>query len=155
MQVTFRCPRCEAPSRQSVTVESEALRCALCEWTRPISKDQITETDLPTHCAACGCADLWRQKDFPPALGFLLVGLGALISTIFWGRYQPVAAIGVLMGFALLDLVLYALMPDVLVCYRCNTRHRPASMDDSLPRFNHELAERYRQEAARTAEHGS
>ncbi len=53
------------------------------------------------------------------------------------------------MAFALADLLLYALMPDVLVCYRCGSRHRYVNLDEDHPRFSLELHERYRQEAKR------
>ena len=53
------------------------------------------------------------------------------------------------MLFALADLALYSLMKDVLVCYRCQARHRLEGPTDSYERFDHERAERYRQEALR------
>lgn len=107
------------------------------------------------QCLACGCSDLWRQKDFPPLLGLTFVALGALLSTIAWSFYRIEMALGILMGFALLDLILYALMSDVLVCYRCDARHRRVNLDENHSRFNLELAERYRQEARRIGDQES
>ena len=79
----------------------------------------------------------------------MIVGLGALLSTIAYGFYWPKTALGILMVFALGDLVLYSLMKDVLVCYRCGARHGRTTPGDQYPKFNLELAERYRQEARR------
>jgi hypothetical protein len=95
---------------------------------------------------------LWRQKDFPVRLGLLMVGLGALGSTVAWSFYEPLWAIGILMAFALVDLLLFLFMPDVLVCYRCAARHRAAALDESVPHFNLEIAEKYRQEQIRLRE---
>ena len=81
-----------------------------------------------------------------------MVGLGVLLSTIAWTMYMPVTAIAVLMMFAAIDLILYWLMPDVLVCYRCQARHRHANLDGQQPRFSLETAERYRQESKRLKE---
>ena len=81
-----------------------------------------------------------------------MVALGALLSTIAWMQYMPVTAIGVLLGFAFVDLMLYTFMPDVLVCYRCAARFRHAILSKHHPRFNLETSERYRQEAARLAQ---
>jgi hypothetical protein len=53
------------------------------------------------------------------------------------------------MAFALADLVLFALMPDVLVCYRCGARYRGTEFREDHPRFSLELSERYRQEERR------
>ena len=83
------------------------------------------------------------------ALRLTIVGAGALASSIAWSFYLPKTAIAILMAFALFDLVLYAVMKDVLVCYRCGARHRNANPPEEHPRFNLEVAERYRQEALR------
>jgi cytochrome c553 len=100
----------------------------------------------------CGCDDLWRQKDFPQRVGLAMVALGAILSTIAWAYHMPATALGVLLGFALVDLVLFTVMKDVLVCYRCHARYGDVTFRDDQPRFNLETAERYRQEAARLEE---
>lgn len=148
MQVIFPCPVCQAVTRTSIENSGDSLSCEHCEWTRPVSENCLRE-DRPTRCLACGCDDLWEQKDFPQRLGLLLVGLGTLLSTIAIFYYRPILAIGILMVFALGDMLLFALMRDVLVCYRCGTRHRHIESNAEHPRFNLELAERYRQEALR------
>lgn len=101
------------------------------------------------HCAVCGNADLWRQKDFPQSLGLALVAAGAILSSIAWYFHWPQTALGLLMAFALADMLVYILMPDVLVCYRCRARHRDLPSSGDHPAFSHETAERYRQEQLR------
>ena len=78
-----------------------------------------------------------------------MVVLGAVLSTIAFALYMPLTALGVLLAFALVDLLLFTFMKDVLVCYRCHARYRHANLEADHPRFNLETAERYRQEAAR------
>lgn len=78
-----------------------------------------------------------------------MVACGATFSTIAWAYMMPMTALGILMGFALVDLVLYALMPDVLVCYSCEARHRQTGDSEQHPKFSLEVMERYRQEAIR------
>jgi DNA-directed RNA polymerase subunit RPC12/RpoP len=151
MQLIYHCPACQTLNIASASTQEPEVKCASCDWKRVLNADFI-EGDKPLKCLACGNHDLWRQKDFPQGLGLLLVGTGATLSTIFWANVQPVMAIGVLMVFAAIDLALYVFMPDVLVCYRCKARHRKADMNEEHPRFNLELAERYRQEAIRLAE---
>ncbi|MBL8850994.1 MAG: hypothetical protein JNG89_15045 [Planctomycetaceae bacterium] len=102
---------------------------------------------------ACGNGDLWRQKDFPQALGLALVAAGAVLSSIAWYFHWPKTALGLLMAFALADMIVFIVMPDVLVCYRCKSRHhRLRSTSAEHPGFSHETAERYRQEELRTRE---
>ena len=148
MWIVFECPSCHVNSLVEVVAETTDLRCPACSWQRPIAAENRSGHE-PTSCLACGCEDIWRQKDFPQRVGVLMVAIGALVSTIFWWFMMPEWAIGVLLLFALLDGVLYTLMRDVLVCYRCGSRHRHAPLDGRHERFNLETHERYRQEAIR------
>lgn len=84
-----------------------------------------------------------------------MVALGAIASSIAWADHRPVLALSILGAFALLDMVLYWIMPDVLVCYRCRARHRVAGTGGGFGPYNHELGERYRQERLRVEQHAS
>ncbi len=153
MWIVFECPSCHGQNVTEVGGETIALRCSACEWERPVAEEHRAASE-PADCVVCGCGDLWRQKDFPQRLGILMVGTGALVSTIFWWYMMPAWAIGVLLLFALLDGVLYTLMPDVLVCYRCHARHRHTPLNGRHERFSLETHERYRQEEIRLEEMG-
>ena len=148
MQLDFTCPQCEQTSRISEGLDEGQLNCPACDFAT-ITPATAWEGDRLAECLLCGERDLWRQKDFPHAIGLGLVVLGGILSTVAWYQYLPGVAIGILMGFALVDLALYSLMKDVLVCYRCQSRHRLDGPTDGYERFNHERAERYRQEALR------
>lgn len=65
------------------------------------------------------------------------------MSTVAWANHRPTWALGILMAFALVDLLLYTFMTDMLVCYRCRARHRRTPLDDQHPSFSPELNERY------------
>ena len=153
MQLIYQCPKCDAPNIEAISADTFRLSCAGQDWSREISTVDI-EDDRPKRCLCCGTEDLWRQKDFPQALGLLFVVTGAGLSTIAWAYVEPNWALGILLVFAAIDMALYAVMRDVLVCYRCSARHRKASLHDDHPRFNLELNERYRQEEIRLAEAG-
>jgi hypothetical protein len=92
---------------------------------------------------------LWRQKDFPPGLGLLIVATAAVGSSIAWAWYRPLLALGFLFAAAFLDMILFVLMGDMLVCYRCRARHRRTRLDEQHPKFDLETAERYRQQELR------
>ena len=146
MQVLCSCPSCLRTVREEVGPATTQLKCSHCAWVRPVDEaDRVA----PTKCVLCGCDDLWRQKDFPQKLGVAMVALGALLSTIAIAYYLPIVAISILLGFAALDMILYAVMRDVLVCYRCQARYRNVPGMEERAHFNLETAERYRQEAAR------
>ncbi len=113
-----------------------------------MSADAI-ESEVPHRCVVCGCKDLWRQKDFPTGLGLLIVGLAIVLSSVAIAWFRPVLALGILMGFALLDMLLFMLMKDRLVCYRCHARYRNTGALTDHGGFKLELNERYRQESLR------
>ena len=154
MNVSYACPQCRQPARVEVSsaAPTSSLNCQ-CGWTRPVSAAD-RETDPPEHCLVCDCHDLWRQKDFPQSLGLTFVALGAILSTIAWAYYMPVTAIGILLAFALADLILYTVMSDVLVCYRCGARYRKTEQTAKGRAFDLETAERYRQESLRLQQAG-
>lgn len=148
MHVTYRCPQCDQVARsEPLTAEQTMLTCSACHWHRAVPGEAI-EQNCPHNCLVCGNEDLWRQKDFPQSWGVACVALGAILSSIAWYYHRPITALSILMAFALLDMVLYIIMPDVLVCYRCGARHSNADTSRHA-NFDHELSERYRQEAIR------
>lgn len=148
MQVVFDCPRCLKADHLEVGESTSAAACRHCGWTRTLGADDL-RGDVPQRCAICGCADLWRQKDFPPQLGVVIVGLGIVLSTVAVAWMRPVTALAILMVFALADMLLFLVMRNALVCYRCHARYRYVRDAGAHPKFDLEVHERYRQEAAR------
>lgn len=138
-------------NRSGEIPESQTLVCYNCDWQHTLANNSINSDQTLTQCLRCGNRDLWRQKNFPQSLGFLFVAAGAISSSVAIYYYRPLIAMGILMVFALLDMVLYIVMPDVLVCYRCQSKHHNVNVD-AHGGFDHELGERYRQEKIRLAE---
>ena len=92
-----------------------------------------------------------RAKYDNDATALHINGFAKVIGDLIEGLRQ------VLLFFALIDLLLFTFMKDVLVCYACQARYKDADWHDDHPRFNLETAERYRQEAARleSTRHGA
>ncbi|MGD9853928.1 MAG: hypothetical protein AB7U20_03165 [Planctomycetaceae bacterium] len=153
MTLRFQCPRCETPQSQEIGPAQHEIRCPNCDWSRAVTAEKIAVAS-PSCCVVCGTRDLWRQKDFPQSIGLTMVAAGAVFSSIAWYYHRPVWALGILLAFAAVDLLLYAFMPDVLVCYRCRARHSGGDLSEH-PAFDHETAERYRQEQLRLEEAAS
>jgi hypothetical protein len=151
MHVEFHCPKCLKRDSAEVEASTSMLACRHCGWNRPLGDGDL-HIGAPTRCLACGCDDLWRQKDFPPQLGVAIVALGILLSTMATAWMRPTLALGILMAFGLADLLLFLVMPDALVCYRCHARFRHVPTTDNHPKFDLELNERYRQEALRLSQ---
>jgi hypothetical protein len=91
------------------------------------------------------------RKDFPQRLGVAIVVVGIVASSIAWGYTFVVATFAILFATALVDVVLYLVVPDALMCYRCGAQYRGAPGISQHESFNLETHERYRQQAARMA----
>jgi hypothetical protein len=145
MHYQDRCPACDRPRVVEVHPQDGVITCPHCGESR-VWPPETFRDGLPTCCLGCGNGDLWRQKDFPQGVGLMMVALGAILSSIAWAYHYPVLALVILGGFGLLDMVLFWVMPDVLVCYRCRARHRVGAAGTAFATYDHELGERYRQE---------
>jgi hypothetical protein len=147
LTIRYQCPRCQTQNQAGGVNAGTTLACRACDWSRTVTLGDLPAGTL-TRCLACSNEDLWRQKDFPQALGLTFVGIGIIGSLTAWAYHRPVIALGVLLAVAAIDFLLFAVMPDVLVCYRCQARHSGGDIS-SHPIFDHETAERYRQEQIR------
>ena len=142
MQVIFECPVCLKRTSCDPRPREAAVHCQHCDWSRDEGPTDFNG-EFCKRCRICGCDDLWRQKDFPPALGLLMVGFAIVLYLAASAYYEPEWALGILLAFALVDMVLYSYMTDMLVCYRCRSRHRKTALNDDYIGFNLELSERY------------
>jgi hypothetical protein len=154
MLISFDCPKCLKLSHVEMPQATKGVMCPACDWNRPFSDGDL-KGECPDRCLVCGCGDLWRQKDFDKRLGVLIVGLGILLSTIATWYVMPGVAMIVLMVFGLADWILYAILPDRLVCYRCHAQYRHVPTLAAATAFDLELNERYRQEAIRLKQAGN
>jgi hypothetical protein len=89
------------------------------------------------------------MKDFPQWLGMTILA-GACVSFFVLAVvfYRYTLAWAILLGSAAVDGLIYGIVGDVVVCYRCGARHRGVPSRAFDP---HELAiaEKYRQERIR------
>jgi hypothetical protein len=150
MELTYGCSSCGAIGRIADIESATTASCAGCGQPRTLFKGAVIDGQLAA-CPLCATEDLYRQKDFPRALGLAIVIAGFVVSTVFWAYYMPVAATATLLATAALDLVLYYLVPDLTICYRCLSQCRGAGSNpgDRFAPFDLAIGERYRQERIR------
>jgi hypothetical protein len=83
---------------------------------------------LIERCAACGHDQLYFQKDFNRTTGIALVAVGAVFVPWTWGLS--------LLGVTILDYIVWRMVKDVIVCYRCQAVHRGYPPNPSLKPFD-------------------
>lgn len=171
--VTFRCPHCEATVRlaasqgnrsgdtvglpasdskssDSASSMTRSLECTACGHRL---NHQLPDNGEIKQCVVCSSDELFVRKDFPQRLGLLIVVLGFAGSSVTYFFHHLYWTYAILFATALVDVVLYVWMGNVLECYRCHAQFRDMpGLEDRDP-FNLEVQERYRQQAARLKQH--
>jgi len=151
MNVTFACPACEAASRVEFTEQTRELPCAHCGQKIAIPEGAYVNQHVE-RCFVCPSEDLFVRKDFPQRVGVLLVAIGIIGSSIAWYYSSPVWTFIILGGSALLDMALYSMVGNCLMCYRCKAEYRGLTGLTEYEPFNLETHEKHRQQLIRLAE---
>jgi hypothetical protein len=148
VKIRFACPKCE--STQTVEDPTSAdWHCPQCHEPRTLSLPDLASGKSLQHCVACGNEQLYRQKNFPQWLGVSILAFACAAFFILQGLYLPKPAWIILLGSALFDGVLYLIVGDVIICYRCFARHVGLPRSKVYDPFELAIAEKYRQERLR------
>ena len=148
MNLSFTCPACQRPERLQLPGPA-SWQCPDCGSASELPAGVLARDGSLSHCGLCGNGQLYRMKDFPQWLGMLILTLACgsffVLAVVF---YQYNLAWAILLGSAAIDGLIYLVAGDVVVCYRCDARHRGVRSRAFDP---HELAiaEKYRQERIR------
>ena len=148
--VTYRCPHCEQTDRFEC-IDGAVVECSYCK-KNPFQKDTGDFNDDLKCCLLCGSQEMFVRKDFPQRLGVAIVVLGFGASCVTWYFQWVAATFSILFATALVDVILYFAMGNVLECYRCHAHYRGLEKLDSRDPFDLEIYELYRQQAARLKE---
>jgi hypothetical protein len=96
----------------------------------------MRESRVVETCPACGGSLLYLQRDFNQKAGLAIVVVGAVLAP-FTPYYSS------LIVAALVDAALYALLPEITVCYRCHAHFRGFARNPRHQAFDLHLAEQY------------
>lgn len=152
MNVAFHCRECEQPVRLDVSPETSELRCPACSHSSPIPPEDFGSQGNLQACLVCGCRELFIRKDFPQRLGIAIVVCGLLCSSVALAFHLRFLSYAILFATALIDLVLYYTVKNMLQCYRCEALYRGQSGLEAFEPFNLETHEKFRQQSIRLAQ---
>jgi DNA-directed RNA polymerase subunit RPC12/RpoP len=133
-EIAFACPRC---GREAVAGLDGAGRCPSCgaeaalEVPARVHEDRVLES-----CPACGSRQLYVQRDFNQKAGLAVVIVGAALAP-FTPYYSS------LVVAALIDAGLYAVLPEITVCYRCHAHFRGFARNPRHAAFDLHIAEQF------------
>jgi uncharacterized paraquat-inducible protein A len=151
MNVTFACPECDLTSRHNIEPANEQVICTSCQHV-VVSSMPSKPLESIDRCFTCGCDELYVRKDFSQRLGLMIVIAAIVLSSIAWGYHWRYTSYGILFLAALIDVILYFSVGNLLQCYRCRAEYRGLPGLDQGEPFSLETHEKFRQQAARLAE---
>ena len=154
MRITYACPECHATAAADDVETAATIHCPRCGGRIALPTDGFVRGVEPprlARCLVCPSTELFVRKDFPQRVGVGIVTVGLLASCVAWAWRELFATFAILFGSALLDVLIYFLVPDCLTCYRCGARYRGPGVAESFTGFDLETHEKHRQMAARTA----
>lgn len=149
MNVTFVCRECERTGRVECDSTTEEVVCPHCRVVFAVAPGTV-HAERVDECVICGCRELFVRKDFSQRLGITIVAIGFVLSSIAWGMHLIFWTYGILFATALIDVVLYLTVGNLLQCYRCSAIYRGLSELGEHATFDLETHEKFRQQAART-----
>jgi hypothetical protein len=137
MEIEFLCPDCNHANQKEIADSDVAatFTCESCGKTFGPVNSYIEETKGLQRCVICGCRDLYTQKDFNRKVGCTIAAIGAILA--------PFTKLISLFVCALIDLLLYRLLPTILVCYRCKSIYRDFPPNAEHQPFNLGINDRY------------
>jgi DNA-directed RNA polymerase subunit RPC12/RpoP len=144
LKVIFACPSCEQTAAAPVQQASD-WQCDRCDHRLHLN---AAEAPLPT-CVVCGNHELYKKKDFPHWLGMTILVTALILSTVTYYSYEKWWSWSFLIGSAIIDGVMYLMVGDVIVCYRCESHYHGFTAGAAHEPFEISIGERYRQEKIR------
>jgi hypothetical protein len=138
MEIEFLCAECRSPNNPEFekSDENQEVLCGSCKKRYGLIRDLMDPDGKLQKCGICGCRDLYIQKDFNRKLGLAIVAIGAILA--------PFTKLISLLVCALIDLVLYKMLPLITICYRCGSIYRGFAFNPDHQPFNLGINDRYR-----------
>ena len=133
-EIAFSCPAC---GKEACAGLDGVARCAACGKQSELTLSaSLRDERLVDACPACGGRQLYLQRDFNQKAGLAIVVLGGLLApfTPFYSSLIVAAAV---------DAALYALLPEIAVCYRCQAHFRGFRRNPAHQAFDLHVAEQY------------
>lgn len=133
-EIAFHCPGCGA---EAVAGRDGAGSCPRCGRGVPLAVAGCFGPEGEVErCPVCQGRQLYVQRDFNQKAGLAVVVLGAALApfTPYYSSLFVAAAV---------DAALYAVLPEITICYRCQAHFRGFRRNPRHQPFDLHLAEQY------------
>ena len=133
-EIAFACPLCGGEAAAGVDGRG---RCSACGAETLLDvPGSLRDGRVVDRCPPCGGGQLYVQRDFNQKAGLALVVAGAVLAPFTPFYASLVVAL-------LVDAALYALLPEIAICYRCQAHFRGFARNPKHGAFDLHTAEQY------------
>jgi hypothetical protein len=133
-EIAFACPSCGGEATCGV---DGAGTCTRCQATASVeTSESIRTRKVVDRCTACDGEQFYVQRDFNQRAGLVIVIIGGLLAP-FTPYYSS------LFVAALIDAGLYAVLPEITICYRCKAHYRGFERNPAHQAFDLHVEEQY------------
>jgi hypothetical protein len=133
-EIAFRCPQCGAEATAGSEGHGQCVACGTVTEL-PVSPS-LRDEHVVDRCPACAGDQLYVQRDFNQRMGLVIVVIGGALAP-FTPYYSSLFVAG------LVDAVLYAVLPEITICYRCQAHFRGFHRHPRHQAFDLHIAEQY------------
>jgi hypothetical protein len=133
-EIAFRCAGCGSEATSGADGRG---RCPACGTAADLPvTPALRDQRIVDKCPACAGEALFVQRDFNQKAGLAVVAVGAVLAP-FTPYYSS------LFVAALVDAALYAVLPEITICYRCQAHFRGFARNPRHQAFDLHIAEQY------------
>ncbi len=144
MTITFRCPNCETSISVQASDVHGPVACPACRGETALNlSDELRYGNRVDICPGCENGDFYVQRDFNQRLGFGVMLFFALLGLLFVWLDRPFFFYYSLGVGALVDLILYLMLPEITVCYSCGTTFRKVERNPAHGPFDLHVSDMY------------
>ena len=148
MELNTFCPECENGIFLHEMPKTGLIPCTRCSKGREaLGNGELDAKGALTRCGICGCTDLYRQKDFNTKLGLWVVVLIVGLALVFNQYLMWILIVG-----AVLDLILYFALGDIVICYQCRGIYRGMPIAEKVEGFDLKIHDKYEFKPKKTEE---
>ncbi len=126
--IHLHCPRCDRDAfvivPENAAPAASGVQCPRCGFLFPGSTSEIDPSRPLLRCAVCAGQEFYVQKDFNRSFGLAVVAVTAVAAFVVMVLAGHLWGFLVLGAITLADLVVYRFLPEVEVCYLCQSVYR-------------------------------
>jgi len=139
MEINSFCPECENGIFLNEMPKGGLIPCKRCGKGREAAgHGELDPQGAISRCGLCDGVEFYRQKDFNTKLGLWILALIVVLALIFNRWLIPI-----LVGGAILDTLLYFLLGDIVICYKCRAIYRGMPISSRVEGFDLKTHDQY------------